>query len=276
MMTHVDIIIFNNLLKKINGNLEKIEKIYDFAGFLDASISVYLFRESIETYCIPKKGAFIKASQIYHPLLTDPVKNDITAEKSVLLTGSNASGKSTFLKAVAVNVILAGAINTATAEEFFTPDFRIYSSMALRDSIQDGKSFFVVEIGSLKRIYAGSLESKRPVICFVDEVLRGTNTVERIAASTAVLQEFAENGITCFAATHDIELTSTLSGLFDNYHFEEFVEDGEVKFPYKLLEGPSVSRNALQLIGQFGFPENAVKKARKMVEQFNDKGIWYS
>jgi DNA mismatch repair ATPase MutS len=79
--------------------------------------------------------------------------------------------------------------------------------MSLRDDLQGGDSYYVVEIKALKRILTAAKEPGRPVLCFVDEVLRGTNTVERIAASTQILKSFDGRAVLCFAATHDIELT---------------------------------------------------------------------
>lgn len=134
-------------------------------------------------------------------------------EKGVLLTGSNASGKSTFLKTVAVNAILSQSVNTCMAKKYEAPLFHVYSSMALRDNMDSGESYYIVEIkgtqadsgccGSRKRFH---------VLCFVDEVLRGTNTVERIAASTQILKFLRKRKVFCFAATHDIELNRTSRG----------------------------------------------------------------
>ena len=103
----------------------------------------------------------------------------------MLLTGSNASGKSTFLKSVALNAILAQTIYTVMADSYRAPYFRIYSSMALKDNLMGNESYFIVEIKSLKRIYE-SADEKVPMLCLIDEVLRGTNTVERIAASSQI------------------------------------------------------------------------------------------
>ena len=109
-----------------------------------------------------------------------------------------------------------------------------------------------MEIKSLKRIYEAA---KAPVctLCFVDEVLRGTNTVERIAAASQILEQMAESGVFCFAATHDIELTSLLKKEYSNYHFEETIEENDVKFNYILKEGRATSRNAIKLLSVLGY-----------------------
>ena len=146
--------------------------------------------------------------------------------------------------------------------------------MALKDNIQSSESYFIVEIKSLKRILDAVNQDKTPVLCFVDEVLRGTNTVERIAASSRILQSFADSGVMCFAATHDIELTHMLEHLYSNYHFKEDVKDNDVIFNYRLYEGRAVSRNAIKLLGVLGYDENVITKADETAKRFLDTGVW--
>ena len=162
----------------------------------------------------------------------------------------------------------------ALAKEYRSCFFRIYSSMALKDNIQGSESYFIVEIKSLKRILDAVNQDKTPVLCFVDEVLRGTNTVERIAASSRILQSFADSGVMCFAATHDIELAHMLEHLYSNYHFKEDVKDNDVIFNYRLYEGRAVSRNAIKLLGVLGYDENVITKADETAKRFLDTGVW--
>lgn len=210
----------------------------------------------------------------YHPLLTNPVKNTIRTERGVLLTGSNASGKSTFLKTCMVNAILAQTVHTCTAESYRAPVFRIYSSMALRDDLAGGDSYYIVEIKSLKRILTAAAEGARPILCAVDEVLRGTNTVERIAASTQILKSLHREGVLCFAATHDIELTDLLAEDYDNYHFEEEIADGDIHFPYRLLNGKATTRNAIKLLELIGYDREIIERAESLAGRFLSEGAW--
>ena len=189
---------------------------------------------------------------LYHPLIKNPVKNSIDTDKSILFTGSNASGKSTFLKAVAINVLFAQTIHTVLADEYCSAFYRIYSSMALRDDILSQESYFIVELKSLKRIFTKIREDDVAVLCFIDEILRGTNTVERVAASSQLLEEIAKKNALCFAATHDIELTYLL-------------ED---------IEGRANSRNAIRLLEVIGFDKEVVKRSQQRVDRFLQKGIW--
>ncbi|MGN0167479.1 MAG: hypothetical protein ACI4AB_05530 [Acetatifactor sp.] len=277
MVFHVDLMKFNSMLKVLRGHIEDVDALIGTVGYLETAISVWEFRQSLKNgYCRPE---FVEKGQLqmlegYHPLLDNPVKNSITTERGVLLTGSNASGKSTFLKTVAVNAILAQSIHTCTADSYRAPLFTIYSSMALRDDMGSGESYYIVEIKSLKRILDAAAEEGKPVLCFVDEVLRGTNTVERIAASTQILKSLSGSGILCFAATHDIELTELLASDFDNYHFEEDVREGDVFFNYRLQPGKAVTRNAIRLLELMGYDKGIIDKAYSLAEHFTHTGHW--
>ena len=101
----------------------------------------------------------------------------------------------------------------------------------------------MVEIRAMQRILEAGAKEGAKIACFVDEVLRGTNTVERIAASTEILKYMAQQGYFCAAATHDIELTSLLEEVYENYHFSEEIKDGDVLFNYRLQEGKAQTRN---------------------------------
>ncbi len=279
MILHLDILQFNRMLGRLRERTGQVDRLLEIIGYLDMAVSVGSFRKSLEGYCIPQldengKKVFLHMENGWHPLLTHPVKNSIRADRGVLLTGSNASGKSTFLKMVAVNAILAQTIHTCTAESYRAPVFRIVSSMALRDSMENGESYYIVEIRSLKRILDAAQAGTDPVLCFVDEVLRGTNTVERIAAATQILIRLTESGTLGFAATHDIEMTELLKEYYDNYHFEEVIRDGDILFPYQLLPGKASTRNAILLLQMMGYDEEIIKKASGQAESFLKTGKW--
>ena len=146
--------------------------------------------------------------------------------------------------------------------------------MTLRDDLAGGESYYIVEIKSLKRILNTVKEDGNPVLCFVDEVLRGTNTVERIAASTQILKSLSKSSVLCFAATHDIELTHLLEKCYNNYHFEEEIMDKDVVFHYRLLKGKATTRNAIKLLGVMGYDENIIQEAETLAEKFLEEGSW--
>ncbi len=279
MLTHIDIIKFNRMLRIVRDNQQEIADLVEVIGYLDAVISIVYFRAALPCFCVPSlaegREAQLVVEEGYHPALARPVPNSFSQTRGMLVTGSNASGKSTFLKMAAINAILAQTIHTCAAQRYSGNYYRIYSSMALRDSLADGESYYIVEIKALKRIMdAAAAPCEVPLLCFVDEVLRGTNTVERIAASAQVMQKLSRPGIYCFAATHDIELTHLLEGAYDNYHFEEEVREGDVLFSYRLLEGRAHTRNAIRLLEIIGFSEDIIQKADDMAGEFLRSGEW--
>lgn len=275
MLFHVDIIKFNSVLEATNDHLGTVEELFDTFGILEACMAAASFRKMTLYSCKPEfsAGRHIGAEELYHPMISEPVANSIHEENSVLITGSNASGKSTFLKTVAINSILAQTIYTCTAKRFCTNFYQTYTSMALRDDLMNNESYYIVEIKSIKRIL-DAVNGEIPVLCFVDEVLRGTNTVERIAASTHILKSLCEKNAMCFAATHDIELTNILENYYSNYHFTEEVSDNDVLFSYKLLQGRSTTRNAIQLLKIIGFERDIILNAEGMAGDFVKNGSW--
>lgn len=275
MFLHLDIIKFNSMLKEVNKYRSEINEMLTLIGKMDVVLSVGEYRTYLGIYCLPsyQKDTY-EAKALYHPLLSDPVKNDVAVKRSVLITGSNASGKSTFLKTVAVNAILAQSIHTVCADSFSADYFRVFSSITLKDNIFEGDSYYMTEIKSIKRILDASKEEKAPVLSFVDEVLRGTNTTERIAASGIILQQLAESRGFCFAATHDLELTEILKHYYDNVHFEEKVEGGDIVFPYRLQTGPATTRNAIALLKIMGYDNAITQKAQNQAEHFEINRKW--
>ena len=284
MAFYLDLIQFNNALRAVRGHLAEIDEMVTLLGKIETAVVIGSYRNSLsEGYCIPtihyeqNTDRNIEIEQVYHPMLTEPVKNSVSVSRGVLLTGSNASGKSTFLRAVAVNALLAQTIHTCLADSYDAPAFRIYSSMALKDDLISGQSYYMVEIKSIKRILDQVEKAETEhgyVLCFVDEVLRGTNTVERIAASTQIMKMLAADHSLCFAATHDVELTKLLEEEYDNYHFEERIEEDDIFFPYKLMHGPATTRNAIALLKMLGYDDHIVKEAETMAERFLTGGSW--
>ncbi|MDD6491104.1 MAG: hypothetical protein PUG54_02615 [Firmicutes bacterium] len=275
---HLDLMKFNQMLSEVRRHITEIDQMITILGKIEAMISIGEYRESLEKFSVPvfTEKAKIQADGLYHPLLKDPVKNSFSTDKSVLITGSNASGKSTFLKTVALNAILAQTIHTCLADQYTGGIFRVVSSMSLRDDVQGGDSYYMVEIKAIKRIMDMVREEGIPVICFVDEVLRGTNTVERIAASTQILKSMAEQNCICFAATHDIELTNLLEEFYNNYHFSEEIEENDISFSYKIMKGRAQTRNAIKLLGIMGYSQDIIKAAENMAGNFLKNGVWQS
>ncbi len=242
--------------------------IYRMLGELDMAISVASFRKSLPFYAKPQfvQGKRLAMEEMYHPLLGNPVCNSLTLEQNCIITGSNASGKSTFIKAVAVNVILAQTIHTVTARRMELPVARMITSMAVADDIMSGESYFMKEIKYLKRILDLTNDSE-VTICAIDEILRGTNTEERIAASKAILNYLSEKNCIVFVASHDRELTEGFNGSYENYHFSEEFREEDILFDYKIKSGPANTKNAIRLLEYVKFPETVIAESRRLSGQ---------
>ncbi|WMJ88273.1 MutS-related protein [Anaerocolumna sp. MB42-C2] len=277
MLFHTDLIKFNSMLNTFKQNRAVLNEMYVKIGILDSMIAVASFRTMLDYYCIPEftkdSVPFLNVTDLFHPMIEDPVTNSINENRCVLITGSNASGKSTFIKTLAINAILSQTIYTSMSKSYKASFFQIASSMALQDSIFSKESYYIVEIKSLKRIL-DRLNDKVPTLCFVDEVLRGTNTLERIAASSQILYSLSQGNAMCFAATHDIELTHILENYYSNYHFQEQVVDNNVLFDYKLFSGRAISKNAIKLLGVMGYSQDIIDNAASSANHFLEEGTW--
>ncbi len=266
---HFDLIASAFLLAGIKKDKDRILDAYEKTGYLDMCLSVASYRAFLETkgaFCAPEftDKAVISIKAGFNPLIEKPVVNDANSSCGVLITGSNASGKSTYMRMIAVNAILAQTVATCCASAY-------KASIAVNDSILKGESYFMAEIKSLKRIVDAASVDGRPVICFIDEILRGTNTSERIAAACAVLDYLADLNVITFAATHDIELTTLISDKYENVHFSENITEDDVTFSYILEKGPTNSRNAIALLKKSGFPASVTEASEKLCGELDKR-----
>lgn len=300
MLFHLDKIKFNSMLRQLDGHQEDVETLMENLGILDSAIGVASFREYLPYYCRgefscynesgsvsanvfekekSKKesseygGISMEVHNLYHPLISEPVANSITVQGGTLITGSNASGKSTFLKNIAINSILSQTIDTAVATEYKATFMKTMTSMALNDNLDSGESYYIVEIKSLKRILDES-KTGVPLLCIIDEVLRGTNTIERIAASSQILKQLHRHHVLPFAATHDLELSYILEKYYTNYHFEEEISDEDIRFNYLLKPGRTNTRNAIRLLELMGYDREVIEQARSEAAGFEKTGVW--
>ncbi len=279
---HLDMLKFNQMLNSYRGHREDCIRMIEILGTLDACAAIGSFRHLMPYFCRPvwesdaenptqKTGMAVE--EMYHPMIENPVTNSFSMSGGNLVTGSNASGKSTFLKNCAICAMLAQGIDTVPAKHYRADFMKIMSSMALTDNLAAKESYFIVELKSIRRILEEADRGGK-LLCLVDEVLRGTNTVERIAASSKILEKLKRPNVLAFTATHDIELTYLLEGIFTNWHFEESVTDDDVTFDYRLREGRATSRNAIRLLKVMGFEEEIVSGAAKRAETFDAEGVW--
>jgi DNA mismatch repair ATPase MutS len=251
-------------LRQLDTKRKEIENVFMFVGQIDSIISVASLRKGLRNYCLPKvieEQKIIIAKEAYHPLIYDCVKNSIQVnKKSILLTGSNMSGKTSFIRTIGINVITGLTLNTCFAEQFSIPRMRVYSAIRISDDLMNDKSYYFEEVLTIKEMIDKS-GNGNPNLFLLDEIFKGTNTVERISAGKAVLSSLAKADNIVFVSTHDIELADLLKDEYDLYHFSEIVDNKTVDFDYKLKEGKLKNRNAIRILQINGYPENIIKEA---------------
>jgi hypothetical protein len=207
-------------------------------------------------------GPIFAAHELGHPLIPEERKsrNNFAfdhAGEITLITGSNMAGKSTFLRTLGINLVLAYAGAPVDAASFRTILFRPYSSIRINDSLSDGFSFFYAEVRRLRRLL-DELERghPRPLFFLIDEIFRGTNNRERLIGSRSYIRALAGQHGVGMIATHDLELVHLAEEIpnITNRHFREEVIDGTMIFDYTLREGPCPTTNALIIMKMAGLP----------------------
>jgi hypothetical protein len=202
-----DIIAYFRLISFAGRYAAVWRELFDTVAYLDSALSLAAFKEScpIMTRVEWLNKPMIEAEGLYHPLIDHAVPNDLTIEyRSLLITGSNMSGKTTFIKTVGLNLILAKAFGLACAVRFRAAPFTLVSAISTDESLDGAKSYYYREI---ERILAliNQDSTKGPYLFLIDEIFRGTNTAERLAAAVAVLENLSKKGMV-MVTTHDVEM----------------------------------------------------------------------
>jgi hypothetical protein len=211
----------------------------------------------------------LAAEGLAHPLLPDvdvaqpTVRNDFTVDELgwiAILTGSNMAGKSTFLKALGVNLALAYAGGPVDARRLDVGLFRLFTCIKVSDSVTDGISYFYAEVQRLQRLLAELREPHAlPLFFCIDEIFRGTNNRERLIGSRAYIQSLTGENGSGLISTHDLELVQLADAtpLIANYHFRDDVHGERMTFDYILRPGPCPTTNALRIMAAAGLPVDA-------------------
>jgi len=261
-----------NLLKKLDKKRADIQTLFEFIGKIDSALSIATIRREVPYYCKPvitNTVHTLEFTNIYHPLIPDCVSNSLqTSGRSILLTGSNMSGKTTFIRTVAINILLAQTINTCFANTFRLNPMRLFSAIRITDDLFNSVSYYFEEVLTIKGFLdeSNSLSSN---IFFLDEIFKGTNTIERIAAGKSVLSYLARSGRNIvFVSTHDIELTDLLSDEYDLYHFTETIQEHQIRFDYKLKPGNLTTTNAIRILEINDYPDEVTDEAKKIVHPY--------
>lgn len=239
--------------------------------------SIYEFNVSLATLCrnepewtfphlVKPKSDFntliFEADQIEHPLLnkTQSVANSYHNEnhKIALITGSNMAGKSTFLRTAGANLVLAYLGAPVRANYLKTSLFRMITSMRIKDSLAESTSTFKAELDRISWVLKES-EIHKETFVLIDEMLRGTNSVDKFLGSKAIIEKLIKQGTYGLIATHDLqlsELEQQYPGKMANFHFDIKMEGSEMKFDYKLKQGPCTQFNAAILLKNIGIDIN--------------------
>lgn len=236
-------------------------------------IAAASFRRSLPYHCQPNiwEQKEFQVKGLVHPLLQNAVANDFWLKNRAVVTGANASGKSTFMKALAVNVILAQTIHTCTAAEFSMPAVSVMTSMALRDDLKSGESYYIREAKRMKQM-VDSKQNDRPLLIVIDEILKGTNTAERLAASAAILEYFTRLPHYVVVATHDTGLVNEMRSKYDSFYFESRVAGDDIVFEYRIHSGKGGNSNAIALLSLLGYPQEIVHSANERIRAFASDG----
>ena len=235
--------------------LEALNSLANFA-YLNPEYSMPEVIAGAESGQIP-----FKVRKMGHPLIPagKKVVNDFEMDSMgeiALITGSNMSGKSTFLRTIGVNLCLAYAGGPADASSFQTRLFHVFTSMRVNDSVTEGYSYFYAEVRRLKALLSALDESDLPLFFLIDEIFRGTNNRERRIGSESYIRALAGRNCLGVISTHDLELVKLAETLpaIQNKHFREDVLDGHMVFDYILRPGPCPTTNALKIMQMEGLP----------------------
>ncbi len=207
-----------------------------------------------------EEGPLFVAQGLGHPLLLAPVVNDVelpSGGHALLLTGSNMSGKTTLLRAIGANAVLALCGAPVCASALRVSRVQLLTSMRVKDSLERGVSYFYAEVQRIKKVLDAAVAVKGQALFLLDEILLGTNTRERQIASRELLRQLLRTGACGGVTTHDLSLTQLAleagRGLHvRNMHFRDQLVDGQMAFDYRLREGVVDTTNALRVLEQAG------------------------
>ena len=267
---------YYSIINIIKHNRQNLIELYALVGKLEAYISVASYRCRVSNYYIPEfldnKDKTLIIKNAIHPLLENGVPNSIALKnKGIILTGSNMSGKSTFMRTLATNILLSQSLSMSLCDEYSGSFFRIMSSLSLSDDVLSGTSYYLEECNSVLRIL-NSLDDEVPAFCIIDEIFKGTNPIERIAASKEILKYIMNKNALSIVATHDLELAEDCNDKYLRYYFCEDVDKNKgLTFDFKLKKGICNTGNAIKLLEFLGYPReitlNSTSEINKIIKE---------
>lgn len=265
----IDLVAFARVSAELRREIEHVRAIYRIVGALDAAQAIAGYREYRKRWTRPvfEEGTKrLSVEKLFHPLLERAVANSITLDgHGAIITGSNMAGKSTFLRTLGVNAILAQTIGTCFASKYEGTRFFVMSSIEKGDTLEGGKSFYYMEAERIYRMI-NAVTGRYPLLCLIDELLAGTNSLERINASIAILHYLQSRDALSVVATHDIAIAKTLEGTYPTYHFTDRTDEKGLTFDYKIKSGIVTTRNAIRLLEMIGYPPDIISEALRLAE----------
>lgn len=242
------------------NNSRNLRKWFEIIGWFESinSFSGIAFEHQDWYYPQITDEARLSCTDMGHPLIPDNrrIHNSFSIKDNhvAIITGSNMSGKSTFLRTVGVNMVLAYAGAPVCGKSMCVPLVKIFSSMRIGDDLSGNVSTFYAELLKIKRIIDED-KNGTPILFLLDELFRGTNSSDRHEGAVAVLSKLKKPGNIGLISTHDLQLCELAQGDqrgYENYHFTETYNENGIAFDYTLRQGPSTTRNALYLIKMLG------------------------
>ena len=256
----IRLLVLARWMRMVERERDRLRRLVLWLGELDAAASVASLRAERADAGPPQLSigaGQITARGIVHPAIAGAVGNDLVLDRGLLVTGSNMSGKSTFLRAIAINAICAQSIHT-TFGTWHASMFRVFSVMRVADATAEGMSTYAVEVAAVGTLVEAAARRDRelPALFVVDEPFSGTNPVLRVPIVVSVLEYLSQRDLVV-GATHDLDVADQLDARFARGYFFE-PEDGAAQFDYKLRPGVSPASNAVALLVRAGYPADIV------------------
>lgn len=255
--------------RHLRAHHDLLRRTAEWIGNVDLARGVASLRAEPRAWSLPtwSTGRQTTITGAWHPLLTAPVRNDASwhAGRGLIITGANMSGKSTYLRTIGIAAVLARAIHLCPAESWQGAPHRVRSLIGRSDDLLAGKSYYQVEAEGVVGLMTDARD-QYPTLFLLDELLRGTNTVERLAAGEAVLRELldhppGESPHAVLVATHDGELVRLLADRYEPWHFHETMTASGLRFDFQRHPGPATTRTAIALLAACGAPATVIERA---------------
>jgi len=292
----VDLLAYERIVSHIVTNRDDYRALYHAVGSLDAAFALASYRAARRQSCTalpdgttapgdmastpratgpdaedPSRSSArprtLAVVDIYHPLIEDAVANTVTLTvPGAIVTGTNMAGKSTFLRTIGISVLFAQTAGFAFAREYRAPRFRVISSIEKHDDLAEGKSFYYDEAERIYRMIE-EVRTDVPALLLIDELLAGTNSLERESASIAILHYLADRNALTIAATHDVTIAGGVQDRYSLYYFTDGADENGLTFDYRIQEGVVRTRNAIKLLRLIGYPEDVIRVAMQLTDE---------